>query len=445
MGVIRETTIWPSPIYLIERTDPLMGGENGVNNLQAQQLACRTAYLKAMFAMGHDDEGRHLLNEMDVASDAGIRESKLDLSERTGSLTSELAAYEGMLDEIRRLLDSVEGVEGTPLHSIYEALMLSWRYGYPRFAWDMFTPEFTLSGNYRDVAVTETVAGDDSIDVADSSEVVIGQTYLLKDEVQGFQQFVTVRSILTESRVVMWEDVQFSSSGTATLSKGAWDIRNHVAVAELGTAYVTGICDILKDYERGVLLISSRDRSLFKVEYRRPDSDTPHVWQKAPEISATWSDERRKWRTRFQVPGGTIVLRITALKEDAEVDHLVVMTDALGVLPSTIRTPEILGDSFKVRRFGAIYGARHTGTEVQLSQDMDFAVGVETVRLPASTDGDPVWNLRPAMMAKREFRTGETLYWRVRYTADDGGTSLWSTGVGQYTHTENPYEDAGAA
>lgn len=47
MAEIKEESSWPEGIYLIELTDPVVGGEDGIDNLPHKQLAARTQYLKA--------------------------------------------------------------------------------------------------------------------------------------------------------------------------------------------------------------------------------------------------------------------------------------------------------------------------------------------------------------------------------------------------------------
>lgn len=47
MAAIKEENSWPEEIYLIELTDPVVGGEDGIDNRPHQQLAARTRYLKA--------------------------------------------------------------------------------------------------------------------------------------------------------------------------------------------------------------------------------------------------------------------------------------------------------------------------------------------------------------------------------------------------------------
>ncbi len=53
MAELTEVSEWTPGIYQLETTDPVEGGPDGVDNLQARQLANRTAYLKAaLIALG---------------------------------------------------------------------------------------------------------------------------------------------------------------------------------------------------------------------------------------------------------------------------------------------------------------------------------------------------------------------------------------------------------
>lgn len=46
MPNLTEIVQWEAGVYRIELTDPVEGGEDGIDNRQAKQLANRTAYLK---------------------------------------------------------------------------------------------------------------------------------------------------------------------------------------------------------------------------------------------------------------------------------------------------------------------------------------------------------------------------------------------------------------
>ena len=46
MANLKETAFWEEGIYQFETTDPVLGGENGIDNKPTRQLANRTVYLK---------------------------------------------------------------------------------------------------------------------------------------------------------------------------------------------------------------------------------------------------------------------------------------------------------------------------------------------------------------------------------------------------------------
>lgn len=48
MGTLAESASWEAGIYQLETSDPVLGGPDGIDNLQAKQLANRTLYLKGL-------------------------------------------------------------------------------------------------------------------------------------------------------------------------------------------------------------------------------------------------------------------------------------------------------------------------------------------------------------------------------------------------------------
>ena len=46
MANLKETAQWEEGIYQLETSDPVLGGENGIDNKPARQLANRTVWLK---------------------------------------------------------------------------------------------------------------------------------------------------------------------------------------------------------------------------------------------------------------------------------------------------------------------------------------------------------------------------------------------------------------
>lgn len=74
--VITESAEWVEGIYLLQEDDPVQGGEDGVDNLQAKQLANRTQYLKAELAQ----QAKKLLEHEDFAG--LITKIRQDLAEK---------------------------------------------------------------------------------------------------------------------------------------------------------------------------------------------------------------------------------------------------------------------------------------------------------------------------------------------------------------------------
>lgn len=46
MAYLKESAVWVDGIYQLETSDPVVGGEDGIANVQAKNLASRTSYLK---------------------------------------------------------------------------------------------------------------------------------------------------------------------------------------------------------------------------------------------------------------------------------------------------------------------------------------------------------------------------------------------------------------
>lgn len=59
MANITEAASWESGVYQIETSDPVLGGANGIANVQAKQLASRTQYLKARADKVDEAKGGH--------------------------------------------------------------------------------------------------------------------------------------------------------------------------------------------------------------------------------------------------------------------------------------------------------------------------------------------------------------------------------------------------
>lgn len=177
---------WVPGIYQLEANDYIIGGRNGVDNLPAQGLANRTEWLKAKLEALKDDVaaigGNDKYNEivaMIKALDAGSQNSRINHLERlVGNLYQDIQAagidpdgYDNALFET--FADGADEIDQTV------------------------------------VTVKSVVSGDDSIDVEDSSNLIIGAHYQLTDGEKTEE--VQVKSINVSGsikRVVLYENVK---------------------------------------------------------------------------------------------------------------------------------------------------------------------------------------------------------------------------------------------
>lgn len=177
---------WVDGIYQWEANDYIIGGRNGVDNLPTQGLANRTEYLKAKLEALKDDVaaigGNDKYNElvaMIKALDAGSQNSRINHLERlVGNLYQDIQAA---------------GIDPD---------------GYDNALFETFS-DGADEIDQTVVTVKSVVSGDDSIDVEDSSNLIIGAHYQLTDGEKTEE--VQVKSINVSGsikRVVLYENVK---------------------------------------------------------------------------------------------------------------------------------------------------------------------------------------------------------------------------------------------
>lgn len=177
---------WVDGIYQWEANDYIIGGRNGVDNLPTQGLANRTEWLKAKLEALKDDVaaigGNDKYNEivaMIKALDAGSQNSRINHLERlVGNLYQDIQAA---------------GIDPD---------------GYDNALFETFS-DGADEIDQTVVTVKSVVSGDDSIDVEDSSNLIIGAHYQLTDGEKAEE--VQVKSINVSGsikRVVLYENVK---------------------------------------------------------------------------------------------------------------------------------------------------------------------------------------------------------------------------------------------
>ena len=168
MSYLHEEPQWESGIYQLEITDPIQGGPDGIANLQAKQLANRTKFLKA---------------EVERV-DAEI-----------GTLDTDLSNAKTVLDNI---------VAYNPALFAH-ALSIYWEHSDAQPKIELFGENFELhqSDEFTITSMISDGVGDDSVDISDTSELVIGDYYLMTGGGEP-DEVIRVKEILTGTRFLMY-------------------------------------------------------------------------------------------------------------------------------------------------------------------------------------------------------------------------------------------------
>ncbi|MFZ1365556.1 MAG: hypothetical protein WAS90_11770 [Brachymonas denitrificans] len=118
-----------------------------------------------------------------------IDENFDNLDNRTEAVESEIhaarAGKPNLSETINAIITQVGGISGTlnglaSPTSVQNAVTLDWLYRNRRIAFELFAAGYNLQ-NHLGVSVTSGVMGDDSLDVADTGGIKIGEDYLLAD------------------------------------------------------------------------------------------------------------------------------------------------------------------------------------------------------------------------------------------------------------------------
>ena len=118
-----------------------------------------------------------------------IDENFESLDGRTGVIESEIeaarAGRSNLSETINAIVNQIGGISGTlnglaSPTSVQNAVTLDWLYRSRRIAFELFATGYNLQ-NHLGVSIVAGIMGDDSLDIADTSGIKIGDDYLLSD------------------------------------------------------------------------------------------------------------------------------------------------------------------------------------------------------------------------------------------------------------------------
>lgn len=426
MGSITEINKWEPTIYLIQDTDPLLGGEDGITNIQPKQLANRTKFLLDRFLLQHNADGTHAISNSAVRTDAAIAESKLSLDYGTTFLyaAAEQANSKAttLFDEIRRIIDE----EGNEFSAYGKAVPLSWQYSDYGFAFELFTNSFSLRG-IEPIAVTATISGSDTITCASTSQLAVGRQYVLYSEDHTYSEVFQVAEILNAT------SLRASAVLGATLDAGyiastSFQVNSGYAEASNNSVFITKKISVLKSYSVGKIVVRRETKpGVVAAWWALADSTS---WTKCTFLN---SEERTGQHIddEFLVPGGAeirLMFTMTNVSEPVIIDHISVFPYGTISFIDHVKKPTntspahgavniVDGSTLQGSDFRSLYGELFKSAQFQVATDADFTDTVLDETTAAGTS---------LVIPNATLQANTPYFWRCRYTDGVNNTSKWS-------------------
>lgn len=377
-----QNPAWPG-VSILDVVDPLLGGAGGPLNAGTEALHERTEYLRQAV------------------------EGPDGLASRVGD------------------------IEGVGVGAIARAVPLGWLYGSATVALELWVPGYTLRGEMLGtIAVTGTVAGDDSVDVESTNGLAPGVTYVISGEDGTAVEVVTVAQVLSATRLRATAALTMSR-GTGRLGRSSARVVNAVAFFQPGGRYYSARVTALKDVAEGRVFVRRDTESggVVDVLYR-PVGEV--LWQPALRL-ATVQRAADSQDDEWSVPGGTDVelqLQVSGGVAETRIDHVAVAPLLQGVA-TLVDRPVVISPAagavgltgtptIALSPYRSLYGVGQAAVQIQIGRDPLFSL------LTWTGDGADVSSLQ----VPPDTLTVDTVYWlRGRYQDADGVWSPWSPAV----------------
>jgi len=372
-------------VYELAVDDPVAGGPDGVDNLPHKNLKERTDYLK-----------RRL--EAQAATLTGVD-------------------------------NRLETLEASSVGSVGRALPLSWELSDEGFDFELFSQGFRWA-DIAPVTVVQTVAGDESVDVADTAGLQVGRTYVIYTGT-GVGYPVVVDAVLSATRFRAKEELAVSLSG-ATLACTSWDVRAGYAVAKNGGLLFSRPVRALRFYADARVVVRRDDKDgKLSVQYRT--AGTAGAWLDAALVSTT-AREAGTRDEEYALSGGSVLeFRVDAAHgpsgKDVTVHHLVAfpgdtagraweVSQPVNATPANgatnvLATPTLQGSGYR-----SLYGVAQSNAEFRVATEEDMTNVVHTALAGSATTSHAIPN--------GVLTTNTVYWWQARYRDADGTWSPWS-------------------
>ena len=179
-----ETERWEDGVYQLETSDPVVGGPEGIDNLQAKQLANRTRYLKKAVEARQSDFGAHV-----AAVDPHPQyATHADLAEKLAALVAQSPETLDTLSELAKALGNDPNFATT----ITNQLALKASLDSPVFTGTpkgTTAPQFDNSTRLTTNEFLQRALGNFNLSSGTGSGISVAATALTNDDIGGFHYF----------------------------------------------------------------------------------------------------------------------------------------------------------------------------------------------------------------------------------------------------------------
>lgn len=342
MGTLADKSIWENEVYRIQVTDPILGGSDGIVNIQPSQIANRTQYLLGTMGAEHP-LGRHHVTDEQVSPDARLAENKLALDISIPALLSLLEHCRQSLDVLQEDVAAIIGPDGTKISSLSQAVQLLWQYSLVGFDFELFTGNLTM----RDIsnrAITSTVAGDDTIVCDSTAGLFAGNRFLVCAMDGSDLEEITIKSVLSETHLLAESPLQTTRT-SGYLGYMSWVVIDGAGLSAPKSVYLSHVSKVLAEVPAGKLVIR-RDSGtgIFKVQYRVLGSDDQGWVTCAIEANDATADGF--YDEAYMLPGGYIQLRIqNDSPKSITVQHMALFPVNKGRYLDAVKQPLLISPS----------------------------------------------------------------------------------------------------
>ena len=155
-------------------------------------------------------------------------------------------------EELAALISRVDGLEETSAVAVQRAVLLDWLYRDNRIAFELWAPGFTLI-DIDDTPLVSGIAGDDSVDVEDTSELKVDEYYVIHDTHGRLQ--IKITAILSSNRIRIDQNLPYTL-GVGVLTRCTMDYADKgYADCIVGDIWLSDTVNIGDDQAGGAVIV----------------------------------------------------------------------------------------------------------------------------------------------------------------------------------------------